>query len=343
MNTYFSGLCFPHPQKIRAVSFAAWLIAASPLVAGQPLKLTFLGPVETTAQHQETLTTFRLPIGPFQAGTMTTSLAEGALDQSAYRIDAPDVSTLQLLQPLRAQISQAGFTVIYECETEGCGGFDFRFGTAVLPEPDMHIDLGDFRYLAAQRDGVSGPEYISLLISKSRQNGFVQVTNIGAFGALPPSLTTSSTSALQTTGLPVPEKETTSTNSANPSLAELGKQLDLGQPQVLEDLVFNSGSASLAPGDYQSLNDLAEWLHANPRKTVTVVGHTDASGGLAGNIALSRKRAQSVRQYLLAELKILPDQIAADGVGYLAPRASNETDAGRQKNRRVEVMITSTQ
>ncbi|MFN3845176.1 MAG: OmpA family protein, partial [Paracoccaceae bacterium] len=67
-----------------------------------------------------------------------------------------------------------------------------------------------------------------------------------------------------------------------------------------------------------------------------------ASGGLEGNIALSRKRAEAVRQYLIKEHGIPAKQLEAQGVGYLAPRASNQTDDGREKNRRVEVMVTST-
>jgi OOP family OmpA-OmpF porin len=62
---------------------------------------------------------------------------------------------------------------------------------------------------------------------------------------------------------------------------------------------------------------------------------------LEGNVALSRKRAQAAKAWLLA--RGIPDaQVEADGVGYLAPIASNLTEEGRTKNRRVEVILTST-
>ena len=93
---------------------------------------------------------------------------------------------------------------------------------------------------------------------------------------------------------------------------------------------------------YASLSALSAWLKANPTRHVTLVGHTDASGGLPANITLSRQRAQSVRAALIASYAADPSLIDAQGAGYLAPRASNETTEGRTQNRRVEVMLTPT-
>ena len=90
------------------------------------------------------------------------------------------------------------------------------------------------------------------------------------------------------------------------------------------------------------LPQVLDWLAANPSRHVTLVGHTDASGALLANVALSRLRAQSVRAALVAKFSTNAAQIDAQGAGYLAPRASNETPEGRTKNRRVEVMLTPT-
>lgn len=322
-----------------AVGTAA--VLAVPGFAAPFLPLQFPGPSETTAQRTVALASFRLAIGPYRQGSIATQLTEGRLEQSAWRIAAPALTTLELTQALRAQLAAAGFKVLFECETEACGGFDFRYGTDVLPEPDMHIDLGDFRYLAAERAGPAGKEYLGLMVSRSPQSGFVQLTRIG--GAADALLTASTKSPLlpaspQSLALPL-----TPGDPLPDDLTDLGKRLDLGQPQVLADLAFASGSASLAAGDYASLRDLAAWLQANPTKTVLLVGHTDASGGLAANVSLSKQRAESVRQVLLASFDIPAAQVAANGVGPLAPRETNLSDAGRQKNRRVEVVITSTQ
>lgn len=335
------------PLRLCAVALAASLLVV-PVSGAQALDLTLPGVAEATAARAEPMTTFRLAVGAYADGTLPTRQTEGMLQQTAWRIDSSALTTLELIAPLRDQLAAAGFVTLYECETEVCGGFDFRFGTDVLPEPDMHVDLGDFRYLAAERDGPQGPEFVALMVSRSAQDGFVQVTQIGKGLRPAPVMTTSTKSPFvapdqsqSAFALPVTMPETTAGTTVE-SPANLGKRLELGQPEVLEDLVFATGKADLAPGDFASLTALGEWLAGDPSRSVTLVGHTDASGALDGNIRLSKLRAESVRAYLLARFTIAAGQIQAEGVGYLAPRSSNQTEDGRQKNRRVEVISTST-
>ena len=80
----------------------------------------------------------------------------------------------------------------------------------------------------------------------------------------------------------------------------------------------------------------------NDSEKIILVGHTDASGGLKNNIMLSKERAESVKNLFVAQFNVNPDQIATNGVGFLAPIASNETEKGRDQNRRVEVIIMPT-
>ena len=317
-----------------------------------PLTLEFPGPAQQTGQRREVLTSYRLATGPFAGGVVPAKPVEGALDQTAWRFPAPGLATLQLMEPLRAQVARAGFKIIYECASAECGGFDFRYGTEVLPEPDMHIDLGDFRYLAAGRDGADGPEYLSLIVSRAGDQGFVQLTQVG--GKAGPATDGPATDGPATAGLAT-DGVASGTDAAEQTLPEpeapaqpvatggdLGGRLQTTGALVLEDLLFASGKSALAAGDYASLAELAAWLRANPAALVTLVGHTDAAGGLDGNIALSRKRAESVRQRLIAQYDVVAAQVFAQGVGYLAPRDTNLTEAGQARNRRVEVMLTST-
>jgi OOP family OmpA-OmpF porin len=111
---------------------------------------------------------------------------------------------------------------------------------------------------------------------------------------------------------------------------------------VLEGLDFGTGASQLGPGPFPALDELAEWLRSNAEARAVLVGHTDASGALEANIAISRARAQSVRDRLVEAYGIEPARLSADGVGYLSPRAPNDTEAGRQANRRVEVVLTAT-
>jgi outer membrane protein OmpA-like peptidoglycan-associated protein len=313
------------------------LIAITPLVLAAPamaLTLDFPAPAVISAQQTAPSTTHMLATGPWAATGLPGQTISGAVDQIAYRIAGSDLSTLSLLTVLRMQIESDGFKIIYTCETAACGGFDFRYALHVLPEPGMHVDLGDFRYLSAQRTGAKGIEAISLLVSRSSNAGFVQVTQAGGTVTVP-QVTTSTKSP------DAPIAPVAPVAVAAPT--ELGPRLEFGGAIALDDLVFASGAATLAAGEYASLADLAQYLKANPTRIIAIVGHTDASGGLAANIALSRKRAQSVRQALVDGLGVPGGQVQAEGVGYLSPRASNLTDTGRTQNRRVEVMLTSTQ
>ena len=70
---------------------------------GLALTLEFSGPADETGTRAEVLTSYRLPVGPFADGAVATRLTEGALDQRAWRLDAPGMTTLQLLLPLRDQ------------------------------------------------------------------------------------------------------------------------------------------------------------------------------------------------------------------------------------------------
>lgn len=325
-------------------AFAALISAAFTFgaAAAEPaVDFTFPAPASITAQTAEPNGTIRLASGRFADGIQPTALVEGRLEQTAWKITDASLSTLQLAQNLRAQLMAMGFKITFECETVACGGFDFRFAANILPEPDMHVDLGDFRYILAEKSGLTGREQVALMISRSAQDRFVQETRIsqGTVAAprfaenVHPQPLVAQASGTQTLALTKP--------AALPG--PLAAALETGLPQVLEDLVFPSGSSALQAGDYPSLTALAAWLAAHPGAVVTLVGHTDTDGGLAGNITVSRARAESVRAYLIQSLKVNAAQVQAEGVGYLSPRANNDTPEGRTQNRRVEVMLTSTQ
>ena len=110
---------------------------------------------------------------------------------------------------------------------------------------------------------------------------------------------------------------------------------------VLAGLDFASGSAALEGDDHPSLAALAAFMAAEPDATVALVGHTDATGGAAGNMAISRRRAETVRALLVSRHGVAADRLEAAGVGFYAPVSDNATEAGRRANRRVEAVVTS--
>jgi len=310
---------------------ARTLCAALLLVPGAALSLTFdfPGSAVIAGGRSDPLTSIVLPLGPWAAGTLPQRRIEGALDKTAWQIDAPGLTTLQLLAPLRDQVLAAGYDVLFECDTVNCGGFDFRYALDVLPEPDMHVDLGDFRFLAAERVGAGGPDTISLLVSRSARTGYVQVTTVVA--AAPDAEPAVQAGSAPPAAAPV----------AAAPVTDLTRALDQTGAMALDDLTFATGSAQLGPGDFASLRAVAGYLADHPDRKVALVGHTDASGDLAGNVALSKARAASARDRLIRDYGAPSDRVTAEGVGYLAPRASNLTGEGRTRNRRVEVVLTS--
>ena len=322
---------------------AGFACVLGPMLGCEPgfaLSLDFPGVATSTATKTIPLTQFGLPVGPFD-GAMQVKAVTGQIQQAAWRISPTTLSTLDLLSVLMPQITDDGFAPVFSCETQSCGGFDFRFGLDVLAEPDMHIDLGDFRYVSAERTTAAGVEYLGLIVSRAPGQLFVQLDQVSPAGSVAPILAPATKSADVTPNSePAPSPQTDAALTSGG--ADIGTRLQTGGSQALDDLVFASGSAALEPGDYASLDALAAWLLAHPTARVALVGHTDASGSLDSNISLSRKRAESVRQVMLLSYRIPPAQIEAEGVGYLSPRDTNQTESGRTKNRRVEVMLTST-
>ena len=116
------------------------------------------------------------------------------------------------------------------------------------------------------------------------------------------------------------------------------KETERGTVVTLGSVLFATGRSELLPGALQSVDRLADYLASNERKTVLIEGHTDSTGSDETNLRLSQDRADAVRMALTAE-GIAAKRIVATGLSSTRPVASNDTAAGRQQNRRVEIVI----
>jgi outer membrane protein OmpA-like peptidoglycan-associated protein len=116
------------------------------------------------------------------------------------------------------------------------------------------------------------------------------------------------------------------------SLAEAGKVVFYG-------IYFDTDKAVIKAESAPTLAEMAKFLKANAGTKVYIVGHTDIQGALDHNQKLSRDRAAAVVAALAASHGIPKERMAADGVGPLAPVAANDNEAGRAKNRRVEMVL----
>lgn len=101
---------------------------------------------------------------------------------------------------------------------------------------------------------------------------------------------------------------------------------------------FDTGSATLNPVSAKAIAEIATFLTNNPAVAVFVVGHTDNTGDYSANMTLSKNRAAAVVKELSGKHGIAPSRLTAEGIGPLSPVSTNLTEAGRQLNRRVEIV-----
>jgi outer membrane protein OmpA-like peptidoglycan-associated protein len=107
---------------------------------------------------------------------------------------------------------------------------------------------------------------------------------------------------------------------------------------TLPDLQFTASGVVLPPASRRALDAIAKVLAAEPAPMIAVEGYTDDTGAAAANLRISQKRAEAVRDYLVGA-GIRPDHVTAIGKGETNPVAPNDTEAGRQQNRRVDIVI----
>ena len=107
----------------------------------------------------------------------------------------------------------------------------------------------------------------------------------------------------------------------------------------LVGLTFDSGKSEIQPESFELLGKVEKAIDVFPQSELIIEGHTDAYGGDDFNQTLSQERAESVKQYMINAMRIQSFRLIATGYGETRPIASNETEAGRQRNRRIDIVI----
>lgn len=276
---------------------------------------------------------YALPTGPWSDGQVPVERVEGRIEVAAWHVPDNAATPFQLAQPLRDALSGAGYEILLDCRARVCGGFDFRFATLVLPAPEMFVDLTDFHFISARSETEGA---VSILASRDPRQGYIQIIRAGG-------TKTGGTGSLAKDIVPRPELPRTVAPPPAPDGGDLVATLETRGHVILGDLVFKPGSTALGDGRIDSLDRIAAYLAANPRRQILFVGHTDATGSLSANQGVSLRRAQAAVAYLRQNHDTPAAQIGAQGVGYLAPVASNLTAEGREANRRVEAVLISTE
>lgn len=306
----------------RLACLVALLLGAAPALAESAigaLEQALPQGVRETARVADPTGLQGIAIGPAGPMAMPPERAlRGARLRIAWAWPAGDADKVETR--LADALTVSGFAPVYTCRTEACGGFDFRLALPVLPLPDMAVDLGDFRYVAAVRD--DPPALAALLLSAGPATTHTQLTLVTQV-KLPPAN----------------QKEPKAPTDPGPAASDdLAAQFDATGRVILEALDFAPGGTALTQDDSETLSKLVDYLAADTARRVALVGHTDWTGPPETNLALSRARAAAVAA-TLEGMGADPEQITVAGVGPFAPRAPNSGPSGLAANRRVEVVL----
>ena len=282
---------------------------------------------ELTARINRAFDRYALPVGPFTRGKADVDELEGRVIRSAYRLADPQATTAAVMDGYRTRLEALGYTPLFACENMQCGSFDFRFAIELLPPPAMLMDVADFAQLSARRGTGAQATHLSVLVS--RLLGAVYIQTVAVAPATPGIDVAPATAAAPSGALRAMQP------GAEKALLE--RLTGFGHVR-LQGLAFEPGSAALTPESAAALDLVARALAARPNLSVLVVGHSDNQGSLDDNISLSQRRAEAVRDALVAR-GIDAARLEAHGTGFLAPVASNATEEGRALNRRVELVL----
>jgi outer membrane protein OmpA-like peptidoglycan-associated protein len=279
-----------------------------------------LGAKATYSKIEKTLPAL-VPIAPFTKGQVPKVAAPDNIRRTVWSMGG-EQTILEVQDGIIRQLEGSGYEVLMFCVAKECGGFDFRFGIDVVDEPDMRVDLRNFRFVSAKQTVSENPSYVTFLLSRSPDSVYVQMTE---YNLLEPKSEFVEISPLQ----------------MEPAAALTPGQEPSGEISfILEGLMFANGRSEIDGDPNGVLEILAAKLTAEPDLNVLLVGHSDMSGSLQGNITISEDRAETVRQSLIKDYGISGDRLSAHGVGFLSPRADNSTEIGQQKNRRVEAVFS---
>lgn len=246
------------------------------------------------------------------AEDQTALSLEGDLAQHFYLIDK--ASTLKVFENYQQALEKAGFSRVSHCALDACGAPRdvSAFGGKTSVENSVYNYYRNPYYLLAKKPMDTGDIYVALFIGAYENEVAVQQTILR-------------TKALET-GL------------VNVNADSLMQQIEADGKALIYGIYFDTGKAQIKEESTPTLAVIAELLSKNPELLLYVVGHTDDTGSNTTNRELSQQRAAAVVHSLTNNYKVASARLQAEGVGPYAPESNNTTEAGKQLNRRVELV-----
>lgn len=241
---------------------------------------------------------FMLP-GPKGKGLVARPL-EGTVIQADYR-GPKDRSALEVFRNYQQALERAGFQVLVSCIAEQCGG-------GVRSKVFGYLSARGSHYLAAKGTQEGREVHVGLRIFE-RQALIVSVQSAGM-----------------------------ETDKVQVTAAQLQEGLEATGHIALYGILFDTGKAVLKPESEPVLKEIASLLRGKPSLRLHVVGHTDNVGAFESNLDLSRRRAEAVVKALVERHSVTAARLRPFGAASAVPVASNGSEQGRAKNRRVELV-----
>lgn len=233
--------------------------------------------------------------------------------------------------------------VIENCKIEDFGAYDFQ----ATKGPKNRVE-GKFTFITYSFAGKRENEPSGLAVVRNYQNAFEKIG--GTIAQSSPERWTNG--SIQRDGqetwfeaykgngkiwLRIVEKQAMAQAIVADATVFKNELRDTGHSAVY-GIYFDTGKATIKPESAQAIGEIAKLLKADPALKIFVVGHTDNEGGIDSNIKLSQDRGEAVLQTLVRDHGIAAARLKSYGCGLFSPVASNDSEDGRAKNRRVELV-----
>lgn len=241
--------------------------------------------------------------------------AEGRVFRITYRAPAQR-SALEIQRNFEQALRGAGFQVLFSCANAACGnGMSFALNTL----HQLNHNEKDQHYLIGTLKSPQGEVHASVFTV-----GAYSLGGVNKDRAL--------------TQLTVVETKSMDSGKVAVSADTMARQIASQGRVALYGIYFDSDKTEIKAESKPELEEIAKLLKQNPAMKLLVVGHTDNAGKFDYNIDLSKRRAQAVTDTLTSQYGIAAARLKPWGNGLTAPVASNRTEEGRAKNRRVELV-----
>jgi len=240
---------------------------------------------------------------------------------TAFRYEGPgERSLLEVMRNHEQALRAKGFEITLFCRTKDCAVTDVStFWTAGRGPVGLPPTWESLIYLLAERNDAQGVVTVAMLGVETKASGSTPLT---------PHLAVTI----------VEGKPMDSGKIAVVKSDEMQQKLARDGRVAIYGIYFDFDKAEIKAQSREQIEQLGMLMKNNPKLDVLIVGHTDAQGAFDYNLSLSQRRAQAVAQALAADFGIAARRVTAAGAGMMAPVASNRSEDGRVKNRRVEIV-----